>query len=157
MVAEIPVLYRVARRYTLDATLAEDLVGQTLLRAVAGWEQFDGQYPRAWLMTILHHAFLGHIRKQQSRPQIADEQEFDGESSYDLFQEVINRISSEELIRLIDSLPEDFRLAVVLCDVEEMTYEQAAMILQVPIGTVRSRLFRGRKKLQELFSSGGST
>lgn len=146
---ELGLLYRVARRYAMHATDAEDLVSQTLLAAAKAWAAFDGKHTRSWLITILKNEYLKTLRHRSSRPKtvaIEDSFEVPQDSPAD---EIDQRAFVEDILRELDSLPEDFRMAVALCDVEQMSYEDAAAAIGVPIGTVRSRLFRGRRALRE--------
>ena len=146
---ELGLLYRVARRYAMNATDAEDLVSQTLLAAAKAWDGFDGKHLRSWLITILKNEHLKAIRHRASRPKtvgLDDSFELPQESPAN---EIDQRAFVEDILRELDGLPEDFRMAVALCDVEQMSYEDAAAALGIPIGTVRSRLFRGRRALRE--------
>jgi len=149
VLGELGLLYRVARRYAMNATDAEDLVSQTLLSAAKAWEAFDGKHTRSWLITILKNEHLKTLRYRSSRPRTVDiEQSFDiaGENAA---EQIDQRAFVDDILRELDGLPEDFRMAVALCDIEQMSYEDAASALNVPIGTVRSRLFRGRRMLRE--------
>lgn len=145
--AEIPVLYRVAKRMALNDADAEDLVGQALLAGAKAWAAFDGQYPRSWLIRILKNEHLMRVRYRGIRPEVAidvvEEPSDDG-----FWQEIAWKSVGEDILRELDRLPEDYRLAVALCDVEEMTYDEAAAAIGVPVGTVRSRVFRGRRLLR---------
>lgn len=144
---EIPVLYRVARRLTRNNDDAEDLVGTTLYQGAKAWERFDGRHARAWLIRILRNAHLGEIRRQTSRPEETLGTEID--SSYEGFWKVIDwRLAGGRVMEELDKLPEDFRLAVALVDVEEMGHAEAADALGIPEATLRTRLFRGRKRLR---------
>ena len=145
--AELPVLYRVARRMTKNDSDAEDLVSQTLLSAARAWDGFDGQYPRSWLIRILKNTHLAVIRSRASMPERAafEETEFVDDGSW---EEVNWRMIGGEILRVLETLPTEYRLAVALCDVEEMSYQEAADIMEVPVGTVRSRLFRGRRMIR---------
>lgn len=145
----LAMLYRVAKRYTRDAQLAEDLVGQTLLSVTKAWDKFDGKNTRGWMIKILHNSYLGHVRYQSSRIVETSHEEDIVASTYDLSQDTLNRITTDAILRSIDDLPEEYRLAVTLCDVEQLDYQEAAEALDVPVGTVKSRLFRGRKLLQQ--------
>lgn len=146
---ELGLLYRVARRLAINPTEAEDLVSQTLLAAAKSWEGFDGRHPRSWLVTILKNEHLKAIRRRGSRPRTVSMEEGVELTQGDLGEELDQRAFVDDILRELDSLPEDFRMAVALCDVEQMSYEDAATSLGVPIGTVRSRLFRGRRLLRE--------
>ncbi|WP_158409171.1 RNA polymerase sigma factor [Fimbriimonas ginsengisoli] len=144
---EIPVLYRVARRLVLNEADAEDLVGQTLLLGAKGWASFDGRYARSWLIRILRNEHLGRIRHRAIRPESALAEV--AEPSDDGFwKEVSWRAVGEDILRELDRLPEEYRIAVALCDIEELSYEEAADAIDVPVGTIRSRLFRGRRLLR---------
>lgn len=143
----LPVLYRIARRLTGNDADAEDAVGDTLLKAVRAYDRFDGRFPRAWLVQILRNEHLGLLRKRAIRPESQIDEAFEP-SDEGFWREIEWRAVGEDLLRELDRLPEEYRLAVTLCDVEEMTYEEAAFACNVPTGTVRSRLFRGRRLLR---------
>jgi len=145
--AELPVLYRVARRLTLSDTDAEDLVGQALLLAARGWNSFDGAHPRSWLIRILKNEHLGMVRKKAGRT-IEALEEVPEPLEEGFWEEISWRAVGSDILRELDRLPEEYRIAVALCDVEEMSYEEAATAMEVPVGTVRSRLFRGRRMLR---------
>ena len=146
---ELGLLYRVARRMAMNAADAEDLVSQTLLAAAKAWDGFDGKHTRSWLITILKNEHLKSLRYRSSRPKtVGIEDGFDSAGD-DAGAQIDQRAFVEDILRELDSLPEDFRMAVALCDVEQMSYEDAAESLGVPIGTIRSRLFRGRRILRE--------
>lgn len=147
--AELGLLYRVARRLAMNSADAEDLVSQTLLSAGRSWEGFDGRHPRSWLITILKNEHLKSIRSRGSRPRMVSMDEGAELSQGDPSEQLEQRAFVNDILRELDSLPEDFRMAVALCDVEQLSYEDAAVALDVPIGTVRSRLFRGRRLLRE--------
>ena len=147
--AEMAVLYRVAKRLSRDASDAEDLVGQALLAGAKAWENFDGRYARSWLIKILTNEYLAMKRKRSVRPETVTLADTFDPPTDGLAQEVENRALTGELLKELDALPEEYRLAVALCDVEEMAYQEAADALGVPVGTVRSRLFRGRRILRD--------
>lgn len=144
----LAVLYRVAKRLTRHAEDAEDVVGQTLVNAYGAWSRFDGQHVRSWLIKIMRNEFLNRRRKQGHQPR---EAELDDQAAEErvLWAEVARKLDAQRLLEEIDRLPEEYRMAVLLCDVEELSYEEAADAMDVPIGTVRSRLFRGRTRLKE--------
>lgn len=144
---ELPVLYRVARRLTRDTTLAEDLVGQALLDASRGWNSFDGQFPRSWLIRILQNRFFKESKRAVARPtSVPLDESLVGE---EIWTELDWSVIGPRLFDELDKLPEEYRLAVQLCDVEQLSYEEAASAMEVPIGTVRSRVFRGRRLLRQ--------
>jgi RNA polymerase sigma-70 factor (ECF subfamily) len=148
-------LYRVALRLTGNAADADDLVQETMLKAYRAWDQYErGTNAKGWLLTILRHAFINEYRRRTRRPATVD---LDAIEPFAVFPDVqeddpqgrfFDQIVDDEVLRAIDGLPEQFREAVVLSDVEGMSYEEVANILDVPIGTVKSRLFRARRMLQ---------
>jgi RNA polymerase sigma-70 factor (ECF subfamily) len=134
---------------------AEDLVSETILRALERWPQYRlGTNIRAWLFTILYHLFITRTRRIDAREVIAT-----SDAEYRARVEVIgdadperrffDSFLDEEITRAVDALPEEYRLAVVLSDVQELRYAEIATILGIPEGTVKSRLFRGRRMLQK--------
>jgi RNA polymerase sigma-70 factor, ECF subfamily len=144
------VLYRMAKRLARDDSDAEDLVSQTLLLAARAWSSFDGRYGRSWLIKIMKNEHLRVIRSGASRPQTvsietAPEQYSSGSEWRDLDAKMIG----DGVIHELDSMPEEYKLAVALCDIEGLSYQEAAEALEVPVGTVRSRLFRGRRILRD--------
>lgn len=146
--AELPVLYRVARRMTFNAATAEDLVGQTLLKAASGWSTFDGRYVRSWMIRIMQNVYSKEMSKLSSQAVQVPLEETTATTG-DSWDEIESRIVSASIIEELDRIPEEYRLAVTLCDMEELSYEEAATAMGVPVGTVRSRLFRGRDMLRK--------
>lgn len=142
---ELPLLYRVALRLTRNPAEAEDLVGQTLYLAARAWAVFDGAHPRSWLLRILRNEHLGSLRKNQNTTSLDETSE---PSTEGYWQEIDWSLVGEQILKVLDMLPEDYRLAVTLCDVEELTREEAAEALEIPIGTINSRLHRGRAMLR---------
>jgi RNA polymerase sigma-70 factor (ECF subfamily) len=152
---------RFARSLTRDRTRADDLVQETYLRALRGWQTFhEGADPRRWLFSVCHHTFLRTIQRE-ARYVEAPEDDPELESlatalAHSSAQrsglaEAVERMDLGPAIdRALDEIPAHFRDAVVLVDVEGQSYEETAMILGIPVGTVRSRLFRGRRLLQDL-------
>lgn len=148
-------VYRVALRLARDATQAEDLMQETMLKAFRAWHQYQpGTNVRAWLLTILRNTFINEYRRRQNRPDVVDVATIDDFSLYPLVEETdpagrfFDQIVDETVLRAIDALPEEFREALVLSDVEGLSYGEIAAITEVPLGTVKSRLFRARKALQ---------
>ncbi|MDI9636535.1 sigma-70 family RNA polymerase sigma factor [Kamptonema cortianum] len=146
--SELPVLFRVARRMGCSAEEAEDVVQQTMLKAFRAWHTFDGRHIRSWLIRILRNERLMELRSKKSTVSL-DEPETDEIADAPFWQDVAGNFGLELIINEINELPEIYRWVVQLCDVEETTYEEAAEALDVPIGTVRSRLFRARAILRD--------
>jgi RNA polymerase sigma-70 factor (ECF subfamily) len=157
----LPDLMRFARSLTRDAARADDLVQETYLHALRGWHSFrEGSDPRRWLFTICHHAFLRGLRREQryvAAPEHDPELDSQATAVAHWHAEVaglVERVERMDLRPAIDralgELAAHYRAAVVLVDVEGLSYEEAAEVLGVAIGTVRSRLFRGRRSLQDL-------
>ena len=150
----LPVLYRTARRLAQPPAEPGDLVQETCLRAYRTFANFRrGTNGKAWLFTILYSVAVNAAERERHRPELAVD------DVDQRFAAVVHSTGDEELalLRRIDSspdveaalarLPEEFRNAVVLVDVEELAYEEAAAVLGCPVGTLRSRLSRGRKRL----------
>lgn len=144
---ELEVLYRVARRMTGNDTDAEDIVSQTLLNAYKNWDRYDGRHARSWLIKILHNEWLYLLRKRRTRNE-TDLEATSEPADENFWRAIDTQIEFKEVITALDELPEEYRVAVTLCDMEELTYESAAEALGVPIGTIRSRVFRGRRILR---------
>jgi len=151
----LDVLYRVALRLSGNPSDADDLVQETMLKAYRAWDQYEkGTNAKAWLLTILRHAFINEYRRRTRHPETVD---LDRIEPYAVFSEVqdedpqgafFDRIVDDEVLRAIDQLPVAFRETLVLSDVEGMSYQEIAGILGIPVGTVKSRLFRARQLLQ---------
>jgi len=144
-----PMLHRVARRLTQREEDAEDLVQQTLIRAYRAWARFDGEFLRSWLIAILRNEHRNHQRTRARQP--AEVELNDDEPTADLFwNEALWRMEADRLLVELKNLPEAYRIAIQLCDVEEFSYAEAAQALDLPVGTIRSRLNRGRIMLRRL-------
>lgn len=148
-------LYRVARRLTGDGADADDLVQDTLVKAYRGWDTFTpGSNARAWLLTILRNAFINEYRRRSRRPETVPLDTAEAAAALpetepdDPQTRFFDRIVDDEVLRAVDALPEVFREAVVLSDIEGLDYGEIARVLDVPVGTVKSRLFRGRRMLK---------
>jgi RNA polymerase sigma-70 factor (ECF subfamily) len=146
---EVDLLHRVAMSMTRNAAEAEDLVQDTLLRAYRGIGGFDGRFPRAWLLTILRNTHTSRNRRR--RPELLRDPDtamqtmlaaadVDAEVEHLVFGSMID----DRVTAALDALPENFRTVIALVDMADMTYQEAADALGVPIGTVMSRLHRGR-------------
>jgi RNA polymerase sigma-70 factor (ECF subfamily) len=153
-------LYGAALRLTRNPADAEDLLQETYLRAYRGFAGFQpGTNLKAWLYRILTNTFINAYRKRQREPQMVLEDEIPDWYLYDRLNEdgetasaesqVLDRIPDEDVKEALDALPETFRMAVWLADVEGFAYKEIAEILGIPIGTVMSRLHRGRKALEQ--------
>jgi len=156
-------LYGAAMRMTRNPTDAEDLVQETYLRAYRGFGGFEqGTNLKAWLYRILTNTYINEYRKKKRRP---DESDIDDVEDLYLYrrlgglagatagrsaeEELFEQITDSNIKEALEALPEQFRMAVLLADVEGFAYKEIAEILDIPIGTVMSRLHRGRKGLQK--------
>lgn len=149
-------VYRLALRLAGDEAQADDLVQETMLKAYRSWHQYkSGTNVRAWLLTILRHTFINEYRKAKRAGPTVDIGEIEGYYVFHEVQEVdpegefFRQIVDDEVLRAIDSLPDEFRETLVLSDVEQLTYAEIAEVTGVPVGTVKSRLFRARQALQQ--------
>lgn len=161
-VPHMEAVYRFALRLAQGNTAdAEDLTQETFLRAYRAWDTFQsGTNARSWLFTICRNAFLRRRERQARRPETMESQlevELDSVASEGAFGEpppdperaFFESFIDEEVLRQVDLLPDEFREAVVLSDLQGLSYADIARTLEIPIGTVRSRLFRGRRLLQK--------
>lgn len=143
-------LYRVAFHLARDSADAEDLVQETFVHALAGHRQFSpGTNMKAWLTRILHNVFFDRYRQRKREVVVEDGALPEPVSGLEPTPEnrVLRRELDEEITRVLRKIPEEFRAPVVLVDMGDLSYEEVAAILSCPVGTVRSRLFRGRKLL----------
>ena len=152
-------VYRVARRFVSTREEAEDLVQDTYARAFRSWQSYTpGTNLRAWLLRILTTLTVDRGRRLQRRPDETPLEEHDyylanrvaetgGEQVLDQ-DRIVERLSQDSIVTALSSLPDDFRDVVVLVDIGDFSYADAAQILDVPIGTVMSRLHRGRRLLK---------
>jgi RNA polymerase sigma-70 factor (ECF subfamily) len=154
---EVDRLFGAAMRYTHDPTEAQDLVQETVAKAFQSYHQYQqGTNLRAWLYRILHTTYISMYRKRQRRPQETLQESIDDFSFYDesrtgpsAEREVFAEITDTVVKEALADLPDTFRMAVYLADVEGFAYKEIAEIMDTPIGTVMSRLHRGRKALQK--------
>jgi RNA polymerase sigma-70 factor (ECF subfamily) len=137
---------------------ADDLVQETYLKAHRFIDKYDeGTNAKAWLFKILKNAYINEYRKRSKRPNKVDfedivnyhESEDSSSAYFDLREEIFQNMMGDEVTIAINALPIDFRTVILLCDIEGFTYEEISKIIDVPIGTVRSRLFRARNMLKE--------
>jgi len=150
---ELDVLMRVARSITGNPTDADDLVQDTLLRAYRAIDKFDGRYPRAWLLTIMRNAQINRVRRK--RPELmrdpdvtlaivanTDSDAKTPESA------VLDQTFDAAIERSLAAIPPQFREAIHLVDIDGLSYGEAAAVLDIPVGTIMSRLHRGRKLIR---------
>lgn len=153
-------LYNFAYNLTHNEEDASDLVQETYLKAYRFIDKYiAGTNAKAWLFKILKNGFINQYRKKSKRPKKVDYEEIisyhDEEkgttlSSYiDLREEIYQNMMGDEVTGAVNALPVDFRTVMLLCDVEDFTYEEISKIIDIPIGTVRSRLHRARNMLKE--------
>ena len=157
-------VYRFALRLSGGPDEAEDLVQETFLRAYRAWDQYErGTKAKSWLFTICRNVFLRKRERAQRHDEIVSESvdrsgtatspinpiwvsALGADPEGDFFDSIVD----DRIIDAIGDLPEEYRVAVVLSDVEGLPYAEIAELLDVPVGTVKSRLFRGRRRLQEV-------
>ena len=154
-------LYNTAYRMTRSAEDAEDLVQETYFKAYKYYDKFEeGTNLKAWLFKILKNTFINNYRKKKLEPRSVDFAEIE-----DSFERIVRRDNSDQpadpeaeyfhgvldddVKRALDSLPYDYRMVVILADLEDFSYKEIAEILDCPVGTVMSRLYRGRKLLEK--------
>jgi RNA polymerase sigma-70 factor (ECF subfamily) len=142
-----------AYHLTYNDTDADDLVQETYLKAFRFIDKYiEGTNAKAWLFKILKNVFINDFRRKSKSPAVEElphtPDKIETHSSFPS-QEVFDKTMGDEVTNAINSMSVDFRVAILLCDVEGFTYEEISKILNVPIGTVRSRLHRGRKELKE--------
>ncbi len=161
MLPHASALYGSAYRLTRNAGDAEDLVQETMLRAYRFWHSYtEGSNCKAWLFKILSNTFINtYQRKKRSgeilNAAVAEQESTDGvlihakaQSQLTPEELLVQQSLSEDVERALEAIPKDFRIAVVLCDVEGFSYKEISEILECPVGTVMSRLYRGRRLLQ---------
>ncbi len=158
-IPHLDLLYHYGLRLTGDSQQAEDLVQNTMLKAYRSWHQYQmGTNVRAWLVTILRNCFVNEYRKAcragvhidvdeiERIAVLGDDEQSDPESRF------FDQIVDDEILRAIDTLPDEFRETLVLSDMEALSYAEIAKVTRVPLGTVKSRLFRARHTLRRKLS-----
>jgi RNA polymerase sigma factor (sigma-70 family) len=159
---QINAMYNFAYRLTLDRDDAKDLLQDTYLKAYRFIDSFqEGTNAKAWLFRILKNSFINDYRKKSKEPAKVDYQEVetyynsedvDRQITPDLRVESLSNMIGDEISNALNALDVDFRTVIILCDLEGFKYEEMAKILDIPIGTVRSRLHRARNLLKENLS-----
>jgi len=149
-------VYRTALRLTGEPPDAEDLVQETMLKAYRAWDRYErGTNAKAWLLTILRNSYINKYRRAKSRPHTVDVDEIE---PFTVFHDVadtdpegtfFSRIIDDRVTTAIDALPDEFREVLILSDVEDLSYADISRTVGVPVGTVKSRLFRARQQLQK--------
>jgi RNA polymerase sigma-70 factor (ECF subfamily) len=157
-------LYAAALRMTRNPSDAQDLVQETFVKAFAAWSQFkQGTNLKAWLYRILTNTFINSYRKKQREPfqspiedledwQLGGAESTTSRSTRSAEAEAIDHLPDSAVKNALQSIPEDFRMAVYFADVEGFSYQEIADIMKTPIGTVMSRLHRGRRMLRDLLA-----
>jgi RNA polymerase sigma-70 factor, ECF subfamily len=153
-------VYRVARRLVRTREEAEDLVQDTYARAFRSWRQYQqGTNLRAWLLRILTNLNIDRGRREQRAPELQSLEQSDyylydrlstSDGNENLDEErVVERLSQDSIVEALANVPHNFRDVIVLVDIGEFSYQDAAQILDIPVGTVMSRLHRGRRALKQ--------
>jgi RNA polymerase sigma-70 factor, ECF subfamily len=144
---QIPALRRYARALVGNAAAADDLVQDCLEKAVGSWHQRRGGDPRPWLFTILHNLAVSQFRRQAVRGQHVA---IDAAGEHDVRQDAVqeDRLIYRDVMEKLSRLPEELRSVILLVAVEDLSYAEAASVLDIPLGTVMSRLSRARERLQ---------
>lgn len=155
-------LYAVALRLTRNPTDAQDLTQNTVVKALRFHDKFqEGTYIKAWLLTILRNTFINEYRRKVRRPtfvelsgaepaeETAPDPEVVGYEPRNPDSSDLLELLDDEVKNAVESLPDDFRQAVIMADLEDMSYKEIADAMNCPLGTVMSRLYRGRKLLRE--------
>lgn len=151
-------LYNYALRMTNNPADSDDLLQETFLKAYRFWDKYEkGTNIRAWLFRIMKNSYINRYRKESKEPDTVDYDEVqniyatirdEGTDSGSLQETLERNLLGDEVADAITSLPEEFRTVVILCDIEGLSYEEIAEFVDCPLGTVRSRLHRGRKLLR---------
>lgn len=158
-VPHMKILYNYALRMAGDQLEADDLVQDTYMRAFRFYHKFErGTNCKAWLFRIMKNCYINKYRKNKKEPSKVDYEDVqnfydsirdDVVDPNDLEHKVFSNLLDDELMNALNSLQDDYKTVVILCDLEGLSYEEIAEFLDVPIGTIRSRLHRGRKILQK--------
>ncbi len=149
-------LYNVAYRLTGNDTDAQDLVQESLLRIRRGLERYEPGSLQGWLARIVTNVFLDEVRRRRRRPTDALPDDPERVLPTSPGADEVSTQLSDDIQAALAALPDEFRVPVVLCDVADQSYEQIAASLGIPVGTVRSRLHRGRRMLRTMLSEGAA-
>ncbi len=160
MIPHMAALYNHALRMTNDPDDAKDLVQEVYMRAYRFFDKYkQGTNAKAWLFRIMKNTYINNYRKESREP---DKVDYDGIKDFyasikgayadanDLQDKIFGHLFEDEVASALQNLPEDFRTVVILCDIEGYNYEDIADFVEIPVGTVRSRLHRGRMKLRSM-------
>jgi RNA polymerase sigma-70 factor (ECF subfamily) len=158
IIPHLDAMYNFALRLTSDPSDAEDLVQDTIVKAFRFFSSYEkGTNAKAWLFRILKNSYINNYRKKSKQPNQVDYDEVstfyetiraERTDTSDLEDKMFRDLIDDDISQALEELPEDFRTVVLLCDIEDFTYEEIANMLDVPIGTIRSRLHRGRNLLK---------
>jgi RNA polymerase sigma-70 factor (ECF subfamily) len=149
-------MYSVAYRLAGNDVDAQDLVQEALIRVRRGLERYEPGSLEGWLARIVTNVFLDDVRRKQRRPADALPDDPDRVLPETPAADMVSTELSGEIQAALASLPEEFRVPVVLCDVADQSYEQIASALSIPVGTVRSRIHRGRRLLRTALTDEGA-
>jgi RNA polymerase sigma-70 factor, ECF subfamily len=151
-------LYNYALRMTNNPADADDLLQETFLKAFRFWDKYEsGTNIRAWLFRIMKNSYINRYRKETKEPSTVDYGEVENfyssikdasTESNDLQETLYGNLLDDDVASAVAELPDDFRTVVILCDIEGLSYEEISEFVDIPLGTVRSRLHRGRKLLR---------
>lgn len=149
-----------ALKMTNDPDLADDLVQETFIKAYRFFDRFEkGTNIKAWLYRIMKNSFINQFRKDNKTPEKIDYDDVENfyenikseaQNSNDLDKDIFSNVFDDEISQALNSLSDEFKTVILLCDIEGYTYEEVAEFLDCPVGTVRSRLHRARNMLAEL-------
>jgi RNA polymerase sigma factor (sigma-70 family) len=145
-------LYNVAYRLAGSDADAQDLMQEALLRIRRGLETYTPGALEAWLARIVTNVFLDEVRRKRRRPTVAFSEQSDADLPASAPADESSEVLSDDVQRALAALPEEFRTAVVLCDIVGLSYDEIASAQGIPIGTVRSRIHRGRRLLRTALS-----
>ncbi len=162
MLPNAKALYNFAYHLTGNDADAEDLVQDTFMKAYRFITNYQvGTNPKAWLFKIMKNSFFNDYRKKSKNPVTVDfedivehhnTKEESDISTYDLNEDIVNKMMGDEVTLALNSLSVDYKTVIILCDLEDFSYEEIAKIMDVPIGTIRSRLHRARNQLKASLS-----